>query len=86
MAEASNSAKKDEKDKKKVKIEVDNHPQHVAPGSYVVSDLKELVGISADKDLDQVVDGSLTTLRDDATVKIVGGEIFFSHVRRGGSS
>ena len=73
-------------EKKKVKIEVDNHPKHVAAGTYLVSDLKELVGVPADKDLDQVVDGNLTTLADTASVVVAGGETFFSHVRRGGSS
>ena len=73
-------------EKKKVKIDVDNQPKHVAPGTYLVSAFKELVGVPADKDLDQVIDGNLTTLADTASVTIVGGEVFFSHVRRGGSS
>jgi hypothetical protein len=33
-----------------------------------------------------VIRGNLTTLADAASVTIAGGEIFFSHVRRGGSS
>ncbi len=72
--------------KKSVKVEVDNHPKHVAPGTYVVSAFKELVDVPADKDLDQVINGTLTTLDDGASVTIQGGEVFFSHVRRGGSS
>ena len=71
---------------KKVKIDVDNHPKHVAPGTYVVSIFKDLVDVPADKDLDQVIEGNLTTLADTASITIVGGEVFFSHVRRGGSS
>jgi len=71
---------------KKVKVEVDNKTRNVAPGSYVVSDFKEEVKVPADKDLDQVIDGTLTTLADTASITISGGEIFFSHVRRGGSS
>ena len=77
---------KNDKEKKKVKIDVDNHPKHVAPGDYIVADFKALVGVPADKDLDQVIDGNLTTLVDTATLTIRGGEVFFSHVRRGGSS
>lgn len=73
-------------EKKKVKIEVDNHPEHVAPGTYVVSEFKALIGVPTDKDLDQVIDGNLTTLADDASVTIQGNEVFFSHVRHGGSS
>jgi hypothetical protein len=75
-----------DKGKKRVKIDVDNHPEHVEPKPYVVSDLKKLVGVPEDKDLDQVIAGNLTTLDDASTVSIIGGEIFFSHVRRGGSS
>jgi ethanolamine utilization protein EutQ (cupin superfamily) len=80
------SEKEAGKEKKKVKIDVDNHPKHVAVGTYRVSDLKDLIEVPADKDLDQVIDGNLTTLLDDASVTIKGGEVFFSHVRRGGSS
>lgn len=71
---------------KKVKIDVDNRPKHVPPGTYLVSDLKTLVEVPADKDLDQVIDGNLTTLADTDSITISGGEVFFSHVRRGGSS
>src|SRR6266550_9207410 len=59
-------------EKKKVKIDVDNHPKHVAPGTYLVSAFKDLIGVPADKDLDQVIDGNLTTLADTASVTIVG--------------
>lgn len=82
---AGNEGGKDE-ERKRVKIEVDNHPKHVAPGKYVVSALKALVDVPLDKDLDEVIDGNLTPLDDTASVTIVGGEVFFSHVRRGGSS
>jgi hypothetical protein len=75
-----------EHEKKKVKIDVDNHPEHVAPGTYKVADFKELIGVPAEKELDQVIEGNLTTLDDSASVTIKGGEVFFSHVRRGGSS
>ncbi len=75
-----------EDDKKKVKISVDNHPEHVPPGVYQVSELKALIGISAEKELDQVIDGNLTTLDDNASISVRGDEVFFSHARRGGSS
>jgi hypothetical protein len=71
---------------KNVKIEVDSHPKHLAPRAYLVTDLKELIGVPATKDLDQVINGTLTTLLDSDSVTIIGGEVFFSHVRRGGSS
>jgi hypothetical protein len=89
-AKMSEAAKHEDKnqgeDKKRVKVEVDNHPKHIPPGIYVVSDFKSLVDVPAEKELDQVINGNLTTLDDSASVTIKGGEVFFSHVRRGGSS
>jgi len=82
----SNEGEEKDTKEKKVKIDVDNHPKHVEPGTYVVSDFKLLIGVPADKDLDEVIDGTLTTLDDSAPITIRGGEVFFSHVRRGGSS
>jgi hypothetical protein len=81
------SASEQERDKdKKVKIEVDNHPEHVVPGTYVVSEFKKLIGAPLDKELDQVINGNLTTLDDSSSVTIKGGEVFFTHARRGGSA
>lgn len=71
---------------KKVKITVDQRPEHVPPGAHVVSALKALVGVDAAKELAQVVDGQFVPLDDGATVVLDGGEIFISHPRRGGSS
>ena len=82
----SSEGKEKGEHEKNVKVEVDNHPKHVEPGTYVVSEFKALVGVPADKDLDQVIDNTLTTLDDNASITIRGGEVFFSHVRRGGSS
>lgn len=79
-------AGKPEHEKKKVKFEVDSHPKHLPPGAYSVPDFKELVGVPSEKDLDESIDGNLTPIADNATITIKGGEIFFSHVRRGGSS
>lgn len=76
----------DEHGHKHVKIEVDNHQKHVQAGTYVVAAFKSLVDVDAAKDLDEVIDGTLTRLEDNASVTIKGGEIFFSHVRHGGSS
>jgi hypothetical protein len=76
----------DEHKDKKVKILVDSHPKHLSPGQYLVSDLKIAVDVPAEKELDLVVNGALTPLADTATIVVAEGEVFFSHVRRGGSS
>jgi hypothetical protein len=73
-------------EKNEVKIDVDNHPKHVLPGTYVVSKFKALVDVPADKELEEVINGILTPLTDDASIRIHGGEVCFSHVRRGGAS
>jgi hypothetical protein len=70
----------------KVHVEVDNKSEEVRPGDYKVSAFKELVGVPASKELEQIIDGVMVPLSDDATICIKGGEIFVSHVHRGGSS
>jgi hypothetical protein len=69
-----------------VKIKIDNTTYDIPKGLITVAALKTLAGIPASKELEQVVDGVLTPLADDASVRIHGGEIFISHARRGGSS
>ena len=69
-----------------VTVTVDGQAKEVARGKYVVSEFKAIVGVPADYELDQVVDGEFGPLADDATLHIKGDEVFVSHVRRGGSS
>ena len=69
-----------------VKVTVDGLAKEVARGKYLVSEFKAMVGVPADYELDQVVDGEFQPLTDDATLHIKGEEVFVSHVRRGGSS
>ena len=69
-----------------VRVKVDNEFHDVRPGDYRVSEFKEIVGVPAAKELEQIIDGVMTPLSDDAIICIKGGEVFVSHVRRGGSS
>ncbi|PWT71110.1 MAG: hypothetical protein C5B46_08700 [Proteobacteria bacterium] len=73
-------------DKHVVTVTVDGQAKEVARGNHLVSEFKASVGVPADYELDQVVDGEFKPLADDATLHIKGGEVFVSHVRRGGSS
>jgi hypothetical protein len=73
-------------DKHLVTVTVDGEAKEVARGKYLVSEFKAVVGVPADYELDQVVDGEFKPLADDATLHIKGDEVFVSHVRRGGSS
>jgi hypothetical protein len=70
----------------KVRVEVDGHPREVDAGLYTVAAFKQLTRVDPSKELDQLIHGVLTPLDDGATITIDGGEVFFSHVRRGGSS
>ncbi|MBA3913968.1 MAG: hypothetical protein H0X25_08985 [Acidobacteriales bacterium] len=72
--------------KEKIDVTVDGKPRTVEAGSYIVSDFKELVHVEASRVLEELIDKKFTPLDDTATVVIEGGEIFTSHVRRGGSS
>lgn len=71
---------------KLVTVTVDGKPKEVAPGEYVVSNFKEKVGVPANYELEEVKDGRMIPLADDARIHIHGGEVFISHVKRGGSS
>jgi hypothetical protein len=69
-----------------VPVTVDGVKHEVHRGDYVVSEFKKLVGVDAARELDEVVNGELKPLDDNARIVIKGGEIFVSHVRTGGSS
>ena len=69
-----------------VVVKVDSKPQHVAPGTYTVAAFKALVGIAADRELDELVNGTFEPLDDDDNDTISGHETFVSHVRTGGSA
>jgi hypothetical protein len=71
---------------KKVSVTVDGKERKVRPGTYKVSEFKEEVKVDASRELDQVIDGQLVPLANDAEVEIKGGEVFVSHVPQGGSS
>ncbi len=69
-----------------VTISLDDDPREIKRGEYVVSALKYRLGVPADYELDIVANGLFDPLTDDAKIKIMGGDIFVSHVRRGASS
>jgi hypothetical protein len=70
----------------KVPVTIDGARKEIEAGDYVVSALKLKLGVPADYELDQVINGEFRPLNDNAHVDIKGGEHFISHVRRGGSS
>jgi hypothetical protein len=69
-----------------VTVTVDSKPHKVPKGTYLVSVFKELVGVPASKELDEVIHGELKPLDDNKEIHIKNGEVFISHARQGGSS
>lgn len=69
-----------------VSVSVNAHEYLLHRGSWVVFELKRAVGVAADRELDEVVDGEFRPLLDDERVTLKGGEVFVSHVRQGASS
>lgn len=71
---------------KEVTVTVDGKTHHVPEGTYVVSQFKQLVGVPANYELDEVVHGELKPLDDNQKIHIKACEVFISHARQGGSS
>ena len=69
-----------------VTVSVDGVEKRVPRGTYIVSAFKQLVGVDASRELDEVVHGEFVPLNDNATIKIEHHEKFVSHVRTGSSS
>ena len=77
----------DHKDRDRlVTVTIDGNPKQVRRGRYQVTELKQVLGVPVDYELDEVKHGEFKPLADDATLHIKGREVFVSHVRRGGSS
>lgn len=69
-----------------VTVTVNGKDKQIHRGDYAVVKLKEVLGIIASDEIDQVVDGQFKPLADDGHIVIKGHEIFVSHKRGGGSS
>jgi hypothetical protein len=69
-----------------VSITIDNKIYKVDRGRISVAELKQLGGIPAAYELEEIIDGKLVPLKDDQHVEIKGGEHFVSHPRAGASS
>jgi hypothetical protein len=69
-----------------VSVTIDGNQRNIERGSYQVSALKERLGVPADYELEEVKNGELKPLQDHQHTAIQGGEVFVSHVRRGGAA
>jgi len=69
-----------------VTVTVDGIEKRVLQGTYIVSVFKQLVGVDASRELDEVVHGEFKPLDDNGSITIEHHEKFVSHVRTGSSS
>ena len=69
-----------------IEVKVDGVVKMVAPGTYIVSAFKAMVGVAADRELDVIHGSVFEPLNDDARITIHECESFVSHARTGGSS
>ena len=67
-------------------VTVDGDQKQVRAGRYRVAVFKKAVGVDPTYELEELEDGKLVPLADDAHIRIRGGESFISHVRGGASS
>ena len=69
-----------------VTIIVNSVERQIHRGRQPVSEIKRVGEVPQADQLEQVIDGKLVPLADDAAVTIKGGEEFVSHPRDSGSS
>lgn len=69
-----------------VSITINHNTYNIKAGEYSVLSLKGIGNVPESHELDQIIKDELLPLEDNASVLIVGGEKFVSHVRDGASS
>jgi hypothetical protein len=67
----------------RVTITVNNNPIEIHRGRQPVTAIKEAAHVPLAHDLEQVIDGALKPLADDAAVTLHGNEVFVSHPKDG---
>jgi hypothetical protein len=86
MQEIQQAASKDHGHGHEVPVTIDNRTVEIQAREWVVAELKTALGVDPSRELEQLVDGKLVPLDDNAKIHIRGHEVFVSHVRGGGSS
>lgn len=69
-----------------VNVSIDGRHLWVTVGDYLISELKQKLGVSPDYELERVEHGQFHPLADEETFKLHKHEEFISHVRTGSSS
>lgn len=69
-----------------VTVTINDLPKPIHRGRRSVAEIKKVGGVPLADDLEQLIEGKLVGLKDDANVTIKGGEIFVSHPKDSSSS
>ena len=69
-----------------IEVRINDTEKKITGGHRVVAELKKLLGVPADYELDRIVGREIKAQKDDQTIEVHAGERFISHVRKGGSS
>jgi hypothetical protein len=69
-----------------ITVTIDSVPKQIRQDRYLVSELKTLLGVTPELELDEVVEGEFRPLEDKGHVNVKDHDVFVSHVRRGGAS
>lgn len=67
-------------------VTIDQRQVQVPYGNFTVVELKEMLGVPPEKELDEVKNNKLHALNDQGHFEVKGGEVFISHPRAGMSS
>lgn len=67
-------------------VTVDGRQAQVPYGNVTVVELKQILGVPPEKELDEVKNNKLHPLNDKGHFEVKGGEVFISHPKAGMSS
>ena len=68
-----------------VEITINDQAVSIHRGRRTVEEIKIAGQVPLNHMLEQLIDGTLTPLKDDGSIVIKGGEVFISHIKDGGS-
>ncbi len=74
------------KPRHKVKVTLNGDKVKIDSDTYKISNLKVILGVPSDYELDIIEDSQFKPLPDNDEITICGNEEFISHVKCGGSS
>ena len=86
MSQAETSEKTNQGQGHQITVTIDSVPKQIRQGRYLISELKKLLSVAPELELDEVVNGEFRPLDDNAHLNVKDQDIFVSHVRRGGAS